>query len=207
MTASTTSIDFFFDPACPWTWATSRWLVEAAGSRGLDIEWRNLSLAVLNADQDVPEQYRRPMEMSALAHRVIAALHQSGRNDLVAALYTEYGRRVHHDGVVATPELVREVVESAGAGDYLAAADEEKWDQLVEESTGEAIALVGPGVGSPVLAFGTPRFAIFGPIVSPPPRGDDGARLLDVVLSTAEIPGFSELKRGRTSGPDPGPRP
>jgi len=32
-----TPVDFFFDPGCPWTWVTSRWLVEAATERDLTI--------------------------------------------------------------------------------------------------------------------------------------------------------------------------
>ncbi len=201
------SIEFFFDPGCPWTWATSRWLVEAADQRGISIVWRSLSLGVLNAGRDVPQQYRNPMEVADRAHRVFAALLHDGRNDLVGAVYTEYGRRVHHDATDPTVDLVREIVSSAGAADYLEAIDEEKWDERVAASTNEAVSLAGPDVGSPILAFGTPRFAIFGPIVSPPPTGHAGLRLLELVLASAQVPGFFELKRGRSQPAQFGPRP
>ena len=56
-------VAFYFDPACPWTWNTGRWLVEVARARGLTIDWRPLSLTVLNAGKDIPEQYRAPMEV------------------------------------------------------------------------------------------------------------------------------------------------
>ncbi|WP_446215814.1 DsbA family protein [Micromonospora sp. IBHARD004] len=46
---------FFFDPACPWTWRTSRWLVAVAGARGLRVEWRAFSLAILNEGRIAPE--------------------------------------------------------------------------------------------------------------------------------------------------------
>lgn len=205
--AAPSTIEFFFDPACPWTWATSRWLVDAAGRRKIDIGWRSLSLGALNAGRDVPEQHLKPMRVAQRAHRVFAALGADGRNDLIGAVYTEYGRRIHHDAANPTIALVGEIASAAGAGDYAGAITEDKWDGPVEESTKEAVALVGPDVGSPVLAFGTPRFAIFGPIVSPPPKGDDGLRLLDIVLASAQVPGFFELKRGRTGPPDPGTRP
>lgn len=201
------TIEFFFDPGCPWTWATSRWLVEVAGERGIAISWRSLSLGVLNAGRDVPEQYRRPMEVAAHAHRVFAALRQDDRNGVVGAVYTEYGRQIHHDAKEPSVDLVRTIVGAAGAAAYLGAVDDTSWDEAVAASTREAVALAGPDVGSPILAFGTPRFGIFGPIVSPPPTGGDGLRLLDLVLASAQVPGFLELKRGRTTGPDPGPRP
>ena len=205
--ATTSPIDFYFDPGCPWTWATSRWLVEAATQRGTEIVWRSLSLAMLNAGREVPEQYIKLMEVVAQAHRVFAALDEGGRNDLLGAVYTEYGRRVHHDGETPTADLVREIVVDAGAGDYLDALGEQRWDASVEASTNEAVALAGPDVGSPVLAFGTPRFGVFGPIVSPPPTGDDALRLLDLVLASADVPGFFEVKRGRDEEPAFGPRP
>jgi predicted DsbA family dithiol-disulfide isomerase len=43
------SVTFFFDPLCPWTWVTSRWLVDVADRRGFPLEWRALSLALLHA--------------------------------------------------------------------------------------------------------------------------------------------------------------
>ncbi len=45
-------VTFFFDPVCPWTWRASRWLTTVAEARNLDIEWRPLSLLVLNNGQD-----------------------------------------------------------------------------------------------------------------------------------------------------------
>jgi len=42
---------------------------------------------------------------------------------------------------------------------------------------------------------------MFGPIVSPGPRGEEGAKLLDLVLAAAQVGGFFELKRGRRAGP------
>ena len=71
----------------------------------------------------------------------------------------------------------------------------------MERSTKEALQLAGPDVGSPVLAHGTPRVGFFGPIVNPGPRGEQAARLLDLVLQATDIEGFFELKRGRTRGP------
>ena len=205
--APVASVEYFFDPACPWTWLTSRWLVDAAPRRGIEITWRSLSLLVLN-DGNVPEQYAAPVRAAARAHRLFAALDDAGRNDLVGDVYAAVGTRAHDGGEGLADDLVREAAEAAGAGEWLPALDDERWDATVELSTKAAVDLAGPDVGSPVLVHGSPRVGVFGPIVNPGPRGEEGARLLDLVLATSEVDGFFELKRGRTGGPElPAPPP
>jgi protein-disulfide isomerase-like protein with CxxC motif len=197
---SDVTVEYFFDPACPWTWLTSRWLVDASRQRGVAVTWRSLSLSVVNAGK-IPEQYADFLRASAAAHRVFAALDDAGRNDLVGAMYTAIGSRTHDGGRTLSLDVVREAAEAAGAAEWAGAVDEPAWDEAVERSTAEAVDLAGPDVGSPVLAHGSPRVGMFGPIVSPGPRGEAGARLLDLVLAAAEVDGFFELKRGRRAGP------
>ena len=202
------SIEFFFDPACPWTWMTSRWLVDAAGQTDTRIVWRNLSLAVVNADREVPEKYRAAMNAARGAHRIIAALIADDRQDLAGDVYTEWGRRFHHDRVEANEETAPAVATAAGAGEWAAAAEDDSWDEVIEASTKEGQELAGGSdVGSPVLVFGDPRRGVFGPIVSPPPTGADAVNLLEHVVAAVTMPSFYELKRGRQDGPQLGPRP
>lgn len=191
---------FYFDPACPWTWLTSRWLVDAARQRDIPITWRSLSLLVLN-DGQPPEQHADVVRAGARAHRLFASLADAGRDDLVGDVYSEIGRRSHDAGEPLTVDIIRSAARAAGADEWLAALDDEVWDATVELSTKQAIALAGPDVGSPVLAHGSPPVGIFGPIVNPGPRGEQGARLLDLVLEASDVDGFFELKRGRTGGP------
>ena len=193
-------VEYYFDPACPWTWLTSRWLVDATRHRGIDVSWRSLSLAVVNEGR-IPERYADRVRTSARAHRLLAALRDANRNDLVGAVYTAIGTRVHDGGEDLTDDLVGEAATAAGAAEWLGACDDEAWDAAVNASTAEAIELAGPDVGSPVLAHGEPRVAMFGPILNTGPRGEAGARLLDLVLEAAEVDGFFELKRGRGEGP------
>lgn len=201
------TVDFYFDPACPWTWLTSRWLVDVAEQRALDIDWRSLSLSVINAGREVPDEHRARLAVSAALHRVMAALRADGRVDLIGDVYTEYGRRVHHDQAGPSLELLRDVLETAGASAWASAIDADDWDDVVVESTREACGLAGPDVGSPVIAVGEPRVAFFGPIVSPPPVGDDAVALFDHIVGLAAIPGVYEIKRGRSGPPEFGPRP
>jgi hypothetical protein len=193
-------IEFYFDPACPWTWMTSRWLIAAATRRHTAITWRSLSLLVLS-DGNPTGEHAAPVRAAAQAHRVFAALSATGRNDLVGALYTAIGTRHHDGGDELTVDLVRDAAVLVGAGDRADAVDDEGWDVDVEGSTKAALDLAGPDVGSPVLAHGTPRVGVFGPIVNPGPRGEQAARLLDLVLEASSIDGFFELKRGRDQPP------
>ena len=84
---------------------TSRWLVDATARTDTEVQWRNLSLAVVNADREIPERFRASMEASRRAHRVIAALRADQRNELIGDFYTEWGRRFHHDGDEPTASL------------------------------------------------------------------------------------------------------
>lgn len=45
-------LGFFVDPACLWSWLTSRWLVQVAPQRDLDIQWRSYSLLLRDGTRD-----------------------------------------------------------------------------------------------------------------------------------------------------------
>ena len=58
---------------------------------------------------------------------------------------------------------------------------------------------VGDDVGTPVIHYnGT---AIFGPVVTPAPKGEAAGRLWDGVLLCTGTEGFFELKRTRNQPP------
>jgi hypothetical protein len=49
-----TPVRFHFDPLCPWAWQASKWIREVEKVRDVDIEWRLLSLELINEDGDDP---------------------------------------------------------------------------------------------------------------------------------------------------------
>ena len=189
-------VHFYFDPTCPWTWMTSRWLVDVANRSDVAITWRSFSLAKLNEGG-----HRRRPSPGQRALRVVEALHGAGRNDEAGRFYAEFGTLVHVRGATPGPAVLEEAAKAASVAEYVAAADDAAWDATVQASLEEALERAGPDVGSPVLVVGDNARGAFGPIVSPPPKGQDALRLWDAVVALHSIPTFFELKRGRTGPP------
>jgi 2-hydroxychromene-2-carboxylate isomerase len=191
------TITFYFDPACPFTWRTSRWVRDIAARRGERVDWRFLSLAVLNEGKDLPEQFRPVIAWSRSAHRVLAAADQRYGQDAVDRLYSAVGRRIHYeDAAKDTATLAAAIAEAELPADLIGTADDPSFDKVVRASHDEAQARVGTETGSPVTAIDDGP-AFFGPVVSPVPEGDDADRLLEAIRLLSTVPQFSEVKRSR----------
>jgi Mycothiol-dependent nitroreductase Rv2466c len=191
------SITFWFDPSCPFTWRTSRWIREVAARRGETVQWRFLSLAILNEGKDIPEHYRKSHVWSRGALRVLAAADERHGQETVDRLYTAIGSRIHNQGAGRTAEVLAEAVAAADLPPELTQAiSEVSLDKLVRESHDAAQARVGTETGSPVTAVDDgPGF--FGPIIVPVPEANDADRLFEALCLLSSIPQFSELKRVR----------
>jgi 2-hydroxychromene-2-carboxylate isomerase len=190
-------VTFFFDPACPWTWRASRWLTLVADARGLDIEWRPMSLLVVNGG-DLPEQYRKPVEASHRLLRVIEKLRQDGRQTDITALYRAIGERVHDHDTPLDEDIIVHVLGETGLADLRDTLDDESLDDAVEAFTTEAMAAAGPDVGSPVLVLPGAERGLHGPVLGAVPEKADSLALWDAVEALAPITDFYEIKRGRS---------
>lgn len=194
-------VDLWFDPQCPWAWLASRWLLEVATVRPIDIRFHLMSLYVLNADKEMTEDRRARLEVGRGIGRVVMAGAKEHGDAVLAALYTALGRRLHNEGRAAGKEIVAEALAEAGLpADLLAAWDSEDLDALVEVSHSDGQRRVGLDVGTPIISVEGVSF--FGPVVTPAPTGEAAALLWDGVLLVAATPGFYELKRTRDERPD-----
>ena len=211
-------LEFFFDPVCPFCWVTSRWVVNVARHRPLEVLWRPLSLRILNEPigyetrpAGYPEAHQRGLEMV----RVVAAAREAFGPAVVGDLYTAMGEAVW--GVAPPEEATFEaVLEETGRGrdltvilaraglpeELAVAAYDKRHDASLRAETQEAVDRAGGGVGTPILSFDPPDGpAFFGPVIDDAPDGEEALRLWDAVTTLAEWPGFAELKRSLRSFP------
>ena len=197
-------MQFWFDPLCPWAWITSRWMLEVEKVRPVRTDWRIMSLAYLNLIQHegkgLTEEYLEGMKKAWGPIRVVAAAAQDRGQDILGPLYTAIGTRFHVEGRRQDPQVIPDALAEVGLPASLAgAAGSEEFDQLIKDSHNEAFDEVGIDVGTPVIRIA--GSTIFGPVVTPIPRGEAAGKLWDGVVLVAGTDGFYELKRTRERGP------
>ncbi|TPQ23763.1 disulfide bond formation protein DsbA [Streptomyces sporangiiformans] len=195
------TVDFWFDPVCPYTWITSRWMLEVTKVRPVTVHWQVMSLSVLNEHRDDNPEGEWEDYMWAPV-RVCAAVEERFGQRALGDLFTAMGTRFHLQGDwgnltaaladAGLPEETAEVAESTA------------YDEAIRSSHARAVALAGGDIGTPVVSFaglGGERVGFFGPVVSPTPTGETAGQLWDGILLMATVPGFYEVKRTRTGEP------
>ncbi|MFG2077846.1 mycothiol-dependent nitroreductase Rv2466c family protein [Nonomuraea maritima] len=197
-------VDLWFDPACPFAWITSRWLLEVEKVRPIEPRWRQMSLYFLNQDKDVPADYLERAAKGMGSVRVIRAAADKHGEQYVGRLYTAIGTRLHNEGMSKEPERLREVIEGALTdvgleADLADAMYSEAYDDAIRASHEEGIGLVGQEVGTPIIRVGANAF--FGPVITKIIRGEDAGKLWDGVLAVTAFDDFFEIKRSRTKRP------
>ena len=136
--------------------------------------------------------------------RVCIAAEEMKGQEILLPLYTALGNRIHLEGGAATrtrrEQILAEALAELGLPASLAeAATSEEYDEALAASHHAGMEPVGNDVGTPVIHYN--GAAIFGPVVTPAPKGEAAGRLWDGVLLCTGTDGFFELKRTRTGGP------
>jgi 2-hydroxychromene-2-carboxylate isomerase len=194
-----TSIDFWFDPICPWAWITSRWVLEVEKVRPIKARWHIMSLAYLNAERELSPEYRAAMDQAWGPVRVAQAAAERHGDQILLPLYTALGTRFHNEHRREASAIVEALEEVGLEADLADAATSTEYDEAIKKSHHAGMDPVGYEVGTPVISVEGVSF--FGPVVTPIPRGEAAGKLWDGVLLVAGTDGFYELKRSRTREP------
>ena len=211
-------IEFFWDPICPFAWVTSRWVENVAALRNFKVNWRFISLSLLNEEKDYdkfPPGYKTLHAKGTAMLRVSAAARKQFGTDRMGPLYTALGESIwnRQPGDAAEPQdamapiattehLSKILAEVDLPQELLAAADDASLDAELREETELALSRTGKNVGTPIITYRPPDGpSFFGPVISEPPEGDKALELWDAVLTLAEWPSFAELKRTKRDTP------
>ena len=212
-------IHFYFDPVCPFCWLTSKWIRMVQAERDLSVDWRFISLRLINEhidyDAHFPPEYEAGHTAGLRLLRVAARARHEHGPEAVDALQAALGAHIfdtpsaenaddeadrHRHG---TREFLEPVLREVGLPTDLAdALDDTSWDDAIRADGDEARALTGKDVGTPIIHFEPPDgVAFFGPVISRLPEPEQAGELWDHVVGLARFPGFAELKRSLRERP------
>jgi 2-hydroxychromene-2-carboxylate isomerase len=215
--ADRADINFYFDPVCPFAWMTSKWVRQVQAQRDYTVDWRFISLRLLNAhidyDTHFPPEYEAGHTAGLRLLRVAAATREAHGPEAVGRLYAALGARIFDTapspesradaGLRGTAGFVAPALAEAELPASLAEAlDDAARDMVIQAETDEALSLTGKDVGTPILHFEPPEgVAFFGPVISRLPTEEQAGELWDHVVGLARFPGFAELKRSLRERP------
>ena len=196
MRPDVSSVDFHFDPLCPYAYQTSKWIRSVREQNGLDISWRFFSLEEINRVEGKKHPWERDWTFGWSLMRVGALLRRTSMDDL-DRWYERIGRALHEEGLRPhRPEVARELLAELGLDPGLvdeSIADTTTNDEVLADHQRVVDAA---GYGVPTLFFG--EHCLFGPVLVDPPVGEAALRLWDAVTAWVEFPDLFELQQPKT---------
>jgi hypothetical protein len=209
---SDADINFYFDPVCPFAWMTSKWVRLVTVQRDYTVDWRFISLRMINSavdyDNHFPPGYEAGHTAGLRLLRVAARVRAEYGRDAVGPLYEAIGTQVF-DTVPddrqdpGSRAFLEPILAEIGLPSALTEAlDDTSLDPELRRGTDEALGLTGKDVGTPIIQFQPPDgVAFFGPVISRLPDEAGAGQLWDHVIGLASFAGFAELKRSLRERP------
>lgn len=206
MTNKEINLDFFFDPICPWAYLTSRWILEVKQEMPLSVNWKFVSLALINknkygSDPHLSEKHKALHEKSIGLLRASVFVRNEKGNTALEQFYSAIGRLIHEEkhqeplsvdltGYVPDSDLLpnQDLIKQAAADESL--------DAIIEQETTIALKRAGDDVGTPIITYDAPDGpSFFGPVISSRLKGKEALELFNTIYNLVHIRGFHELKQ------------
>jgi len=197
-------VNFYFDPSCPWSWVTSRWLTEVSQHRQIELIFIPFSLALKNGELNGGDVTRHAAKhrSSHQILRVIESVSLDHGRASTAKLYDVFGHAVHNQNssILSTAPLIKTALTDCGyAKTYAISAEDAKFDASLQTYIDDAEAIAGNDIGVPLLIIDHEggRKAFFGPVLGSLPALEAGLQLWDSLSGMVAIDDFYELKSKR----------
>jgi hypothetical protein len=200
----TESVEFSFDPRCPWCYQTARWALRLEELKALDLSWSVFCLELHNFDGE-RKDFDPIASKSAPALRTSVVVRDSVGEAACGGFYAALGRRYFFDlENLALGATIRGALEDAALAPDLydeALSDWSSWDTVVIDH--ERLARESRGFGVPFFRLDAGKGpAMFGPVIKEIPPDDEALALLEHVIWLIRNSDFYELKSGRNEYPD-----
>jgi 2-hydroxychromene-2-carboxylate isomerase len=192
----TATVDFHFDPMCPFAFQTSLWIRDVRAQLGIDINWRFFSLEEINRVEGKKHPWERDWSYGWSLMRIGAVLRRTDMA-LLDRWYAAIGRELHTlGGKPHDPSVARRLLTEIGVDAAIldAAVDDPSTSADVLNDHQRVVDAGGYGV--PTLFIDDQ--CLFGPVLVEPPTGPAALRLWDVVSGMASLPHVYELQRPKT---------
>ncbi len=195
----TESVQFFFDPICPWAYQASKWIRDVRSQIDLDVDWRFFSLEEINREDGKKHPWERPWSFGWGQMRVGALIKRELGNEELDRWYAGIGESFFERGSPThTPDAHRERIAELDFDPALvdrAIADESTTNDVRADHDHVTDAYAAFGV--PTLVFSSER-AVYGPVIAPAPVGEEALRLWEFTRQWSSFPQLYEMYTPKT---------
>ena len=91
-------IRYYWDPVCPFAWITSRWVTKVVEQRDYRVDWRFISLRIINKNVDYdahfPPEYEQGHTAGLRLLRLAAQIQAEHGRGVMGPLYTAFGESI-----------------------------------------------------------------------------------------------------------------
>jgi 2-hydroxychromene-2-carboxylate isomerase len=191
----TNEIDFYTSPTCPWAWRTALWIRQVAAQTPLRINWKLLSLHIVNRGHDyAPDGHAFGYKGEIL----LIAARQFGGDAAFERLYMALGDALHGRKEERTDALLIGALTAAGLPEqlFVDSRSDPSFEQALITEHEQAVSELD-AFGVPTLRVPGSKLAFFGPVVDPVPTGAEALELWQYVRWSLDKPYLYEVKRER----------